>query len=110
MFPRWALAEWTRNQGESTDKKKILYYLWVSHAQVLATVLKWMAAIFFLLFFLLSSHFRLSYYPHRLRDFSSLLTCTFGPEAKHSVFADFKSLEDEDNPAFYIHVIEKPKE
>ena len=32
----------------------------------------------------------------------------FGSGAKHDIYADFKKLEDEPEPAFYIHVIEKP--
>ena len=52
-------------------------------------------------------HFRLSYYPHTLHNFSALLKETFGDGAEHSVFADFKPVKEEDNPAFYIHVIKK---
>jgi glycine N-methyltransferase len=55
------------------------------------------------------SHFRLSYYPHRLAGFKRLLKRTFGSCAEHCVFADFKPLSEEPNPAFYIHVIEKHK-
>ena len=53
------------------------------------------------------SHFRLSYYPHKLEAFSSLLKSVFGPGANHKVYADFKPLDEEPAPAFYIHVIEK---
>ena len=52
-------------------------------------------------------HFRLSYYPHRLSMFTRLLKDVFGEDAHHAVYADFKSLEEEKNPAFYIHTIEK---
>eukprot|EP00095_Tigriopus_kingsejongensis_P006222 maker-scaffold301_size216225-snap-gene-0.12 protein:Tk06222 transcript:maker-scaffold301_size216225-snap-gene-0.12-mRNA-1 annotation:"glycine n-methyltransferase-like" len=52
-------------------------------------------------------HFQLSYYPHRRVQFETLLKGVFGPSAKHSVFADFKSVHEELNPAFFIHVIEK---
>jgi glycine N-methyltransferase len=52
--------------------------------------------------------FRLSYYPHRLVDFKALLNGVFGSSAKHLVCGDFKRLEVIPNPAFYIHVIEKP--
>jgi len=52
--------------------------------------------------------FRLSYYPHTLASFTSLLKEAFGPKAKHTVFADFKPLDQERDPSFYIHVIEKP--
>ncbi|XP_023340081.1 glycine N-methyltransferase [Eurytemora carolleeae] len=51
--------------------------------------------------------FRLSYYPHTLAGFTQLLRSAFGPDCKHSVYADFKSLEEEPEPSFYIHVIEK---
>jgi len=53
------------------------------------------------------NHFRLSYYPHRLGSFKKLLKRTFGSCAEHQVFADFKPLTEEPNPAFYIHVIQK---
>lgn len=54
--------------------------------------------------------FRLSYYPHRLEDFSGLLKSVFGTSAKHSIYGDFKPLDsDQSNPAFYIHVIVKPE-
>ena len=56
------------------------------------------------------SQFRLSYYPHRLEDFSGLLKSVFGNFAKHSIYGDFKPLgNDQPNPAFYIHVIAKPE-
>lgn len=51
--------------------------------------------------------FRLSYYPHRLDEFTKLLKDVFGETARHEVYADFHPLDQEDNPAFYIHVIEK---
>jgi len=54
-----------------------------------------------------SDHFRLSYYPHTVQAFSNLIKSVFGPESKHTVFADFKSVESEPNPGFYIHVTEK---
>jgi len=52
--------------------------------------------------------FVLSYQPHKLDQFTGLLKEAFGQTAKHHVFADFKSMEEEPEPAFYIHVIEKP--
>jgi len=55
-----------------------------------------------------SNQFRLSYYPHTLSGFTELCKEAFGPTAKHEVFADFKSLEEETEPSFYIHVVEKP--
>jgi len=52
--------------------------------------------------------FVLSYHPHTLKSFTNLLKEAFGQDAKHQVFGDFKTLEEEPEPAFYIHVIEKP--
>lgn len=54
------------------------------------------------------SKFRLSYYPHVLKGFNKLLEDVFTEKAKHKVLADFQSLESEPNPAYYIHIIEKP--
>ena len=51
---------------------------------------------------------RLSYYPHTLENFSGMIRDTFGPRAKHTVYADFKPLEQCPDPSFYIHVVEKP--
>jgi len=51
--------------------------------------------------------FRLSYYPHRLAEFSELLKGVFRNEGKHSVFADFQPLGSVERPAYYIHVVEK---
>ena len=51
---------------------------------------------------------RLSYFPHKLDNFTALLKEAFGPRAKHTVYADFKPLHEEPEPSFYIHVIEKP--
>ena len=31
----------------------------------------------------------------------------FGEEAKHEIFADFKTIQEEPEPSFYIHVVEK---
>merc|ERR1712058_182890 len=55
-----------------------------------------------------SNQFRLSYYPHTLEGFSNLCKNAFGPRAKHTVYADFKPLNVEPEPSFYIHVVEKP--
>lgn len=52
--------------------------------------------------------FRLSYYPHRLDEFKGLLKEAFGDLCKHTVFGDFKPLEEIPEPAFYIHLVEKP--
>jgi len=54
-----------------------------------------------------TSQFRLSYYPHRVDAFTNLLKSVFGEASKHSVFGDFKPLQMDDHPAFFIHVIEK---
>lgn len=63
----------------------------------------------FLFFFMLKPEsFRLSYYPHRLDEFKGLLKEAFGQSSAHTVFADFKTLEEEPEPAFYIHLVEKP--
>lgn len=57
-----------------------------------------------------SSEFRLCYYPHKLDKFTSMLDAAFGARAAHRVFADFKPLSDVPVPAFYIHVMEKPRD
>lgn len=57
--------------------------------------------------FVFDSNFRLSYYPHRLKDFSQMLKKIFGSGAKHEVYADFKTLQEEPNPGFFVHVIHK---
>lgn len=53
------------------------------------------------------SEFRLSYYPHKLEVFKRMLGSVFGENAKHNIFGDFKSLDVEPVPAFYIHMVEK---
>jgi len=52
------------------------------------------------------NQFRLSYYPHRIQDFSNMVREAFGPSVKHTVYADFKTMEEEPEPSFYIHVVE----
>ncbi|XP_076061131.1 glycine N-methyltransferase isoform X2 [Oratosquilla oratoria] len=54
------------------------------------------------------TNFRLSYYPHRVAKFTELLKESFGPNAKHQVFGDFKPVTDPYEPAFFVHVVEKP--
>lgn len=54
------------------------------------------------------SEFRLSYYPHRLNVFRDMLDEAFHYRAKHTIYGDFKALEEVKNPGFYIHVLEKP--
>ncbi|XP_078047377.1 glycine N-methyltransferase [Augochlora pura] len=53
------------------------------------------------------SEFRLSYYPHRLKVFGGMLDEAFHYRAKHTIYGDFKQLNDVKDPGFYIHVMEK---
>lgn len=53
------------------------------------------------------SEFRLSYYPHKLKVFSDFLDDAFHRKAKHTTYADFKTLDEVKDPGFYIHVLEK---
>ncbi|XP_065062469.1 glycine N-methyltransferase-like [Rhopilema esculentum] len=55
-----------------------------------------------------SNKFRLSYYPHLLQNFNKLLELVFGKDAKHTILGDFQPLESTDNPAYYVHIIQKP--
>ncbi|GIY82891.1 glycine N-methyltransferase [Caerostris darwini] len=55
-------------------------------------------------------HFRLSYYPHRLESFTGVLKEVFGEDSQHEVFGDFKPLDQVEDPAFYIHFIQKKAE
>ena len=55
----------------------------------------------------LSSFFRLSYFPHRLKDFDGMLKQVFGKDARHEAFGDFQPLGEVQDPAFYIHFIRK---
>merc|ERR1712114_120089 len=52
--------------------------------------------------------FVLSYQPWTLSEFSNLLKGIFGAGAVHTQYADFRKLSEVVDPAFYIHVIEKP--
>ncbi|KPI91067.1 Glycine N-methyltransferase [Papilio xuthus] len=54
------------------------------------------------------SMFRLCYYPHELDKFTSMLDEAFDNKAEHSIYADFKALDQVENPAYYIHVMRKP--
>ncbi|KAK9875625.1 hypothetical protein WA026_009424 [Henosepilachna vigintioctopunctata] len=56
------------------------------------------------------SEFRLSYYPHRLKVFNDMLLAVFGEKSNHEIYADFKSLNEIEDPNFYIHYIEKTDE
>jgi glycine N-methyltransferase len=51
--------------------------------------------------------FRLSYYPHRVKDFTSLLKASFGEDTDHTVLGDFKPLGEIETPAYFIHIIQK---
>ncbi|XP_077521983.1 glycine N-methyltransferase [Amblyomma americanum] len=53
------------------------------------------------------NNFRLSYYPHRLSDFTNLLEDVFGKEAHHEIYGDFKPPSKDYVPAFYIHIVQK---
>lgn len=66
------------------------------------------SSVSYFCFVLKPESFRLSYYPHRLDEFKGLLKEAFGQSSSHTVFADFKTLEEEPEPAFYIHLVEKP--
>jgi len=54
-------------------------------------------------------HFRLSYYPHRLQEFTSLLQKVCGNDMTNEVYADFKKLDEVDKPAYYIHLVRNRK-
>lgn len=51
--------------------------------------------------------FRLSYYPHRVSEFSKTLKEIFGDDAKHTIYGDFKPHGEVQAPAYFIHIIEK---
>ncbi|CAL4151848.1 unnamed protein product [Meganyctiphanes norvegica] len=55
-----------------------------------------------------SGNFRLSYFPHLVKKFGSLLSEVFGPGSEHKVYGDFKPVKEAKDPAFFIHVIKKP--
>ncbi|XP_063228821.1 glycine N-methyltransferase isoform X1 [Bacillus rossius redtenbacheri] len=55
------------------------------------------------------SQFRLSYYPHRLEAFKDMLRETFCPLTRHTIYGDFKPLDEIEDPAFYIHVMQTPR-
>ncbi|XP_061386471.1 glycine N-methyltransferase [Musca vetustissima] len=55
----------------------------------------------------LTSEFRLTYYPHTLSQFTKIMREIFGDKAEHQIFGDFKDLNEIQNPAFYIHLMEK---
>lgn len=58
-----------------------------------------------------NNEFRLSYYPHRLEVFKSILKEIFGGKSTYDLHGDFKPIDDvtNPNPAFYIHVVQKSK-
>ncbi|KAI4463839.1 glycine n-methyltransferase [Holotrichia oblita] len=53
------------------------------------------------------SEFRLSYYPHRLETFKSMLMKAFEMRCNYKLYGDFKPLAEVENPNFYIHLVEK---
>uniref|UniRef100_UPI003AAA5BB5 glycine N-methyltransferase isoform X2 n=1 Tax=Centroberyx gerrardi TaxID=166262 RepID=UPI003AAA5BB5 len=55
------------------------------------------------------SKFRLSYYPHRLESFKSLLNEAFYGKMEHSVYGDFKTYTPGQTqaPCYFIHVCKK---
>lgn len=53
------------------------------------------------------NQFTLSYYPHRLTSFRSLLKEAFDQRANITTLGDFQPLDQLQNPAFYIHVVRK---
>ncbi|XP_071378529.1 glycine N-methyltransferase isoform X2 [Centroberyx affinis] len=55
------------------------------------------------------SKFRLSYYPHRLESFKSLLSEAFSGKMEHSVYGDFKTYTPGQTqaPCYFIHVCKK---
>lgn len=53
------------------------------------------------------SEFRLCYYPHRLKRFTQMLDRIAPYGSEHMIYADFKHLEEVEDPAFYIHVVQK---
>lgn len=58
---------------------------------------------------LISSEFRLSYYPHKFTVFTAMLREIFGTKATKEVYGDFKALTEGSIPAFYVHVLHKNK-
>ena len=56
----------------------------------------------------IDSKFRLSYCPHRLKNFQNMLKEVFGEQATIETFADFQSAAEVENPAYYVHRIQKP--
>ncbi|KAI0240469.1 Glycine N-methyltransferase [Lamellibrachia satsuma] len=51
--------------------------------------------------------FRLSFYPHRLAEFSNLLKGVFGEDCAHSIHGDSQTLGRVQKPAYYTHIAEK---
>lgn len=54
-----------------------------------------------------NNEFRLSYYRHKLNVFTQIVRDCFGPRTVHSICGNFKQLNENSNPAFYIRVVEK---
>ncbi|XP_033207806.1 glycine N-methyltransferase [Belonocnema kinseyi] len=51
--------------------------------------------------------FRLSYYPHKLSLFGDMLMEAFHFRAKHTIYGDFKPIDEKKIPGFFIHILEK---
>ena len=70
----------------------------------------------FYIFHFRQHSFHVSFVPHRVEAFTTLLLDVFGAESKHSVYGDFKlwtqdeSFNKSDPPAYFIHVIQKSAE
>jgi len=48
---------------------------------------------------------KISYHPHTLEQFTELLKGTFGEDAEHQLFGDFKIYEENQNSSIYFHVM-----
>jgi hypothetical protein len=53
--------------------------------------------------------FDLTFYPHRIEEFSRLLERVCGKDDIHKVYGDYKPLDGDTNtsPVYYVHVVEK---
>jgi hypothetical protein len=47
------------------------------------------------------------FFSGRSRIIFFLFREAFGEASKHEIFADFKTIEEEPEPSFYIHVVQK---
>lgn len=51
--------------------------------------------------------FVLSYYPHRLAKFTNTVREIFNESTSYEIYGDFQPLDQIEDPAFYIHVVER---